>query len=67
MPGHLLSVFEPAIVLQTNCDAGSPPSVTSHRGKKTRILGPLANRCPTIVAVYNSSRHGRSKRVHTLE
>jgi hypothetical protein len=43
MSGHLLSVLEPSLVLQVNCDAGCPPGVTSDGGKKTRRLGPLSN------------------------
>ena len=35
MPGHLLSVLEPSIVLQVNGDAGCPPGVTSDGGKNT--------------------------------
>ncbi len=36
MPGHLLGVLEPSVVLQVDRDAGRPPGVTSYRGEKTR-------------------------------
>ena len=52
MPGHLLGVLEPAVVLQVNCDTGCPPGVTSDRGKKkTRHLGPLPNGSPGIIPI----------------
>ena len=36
MPGHLLGVLEPSVVLQVNSDASCPPGVTSDRDEKTR-------------------------------
>jgi len=44
MPGHLLGVLEPSVVLQVNRDAGRTPGVTSDWGEKTRRLGPLPYR-----------------------
>ena len=67
MPGHLLGVLEPSVVLQVNRDAGCPPGVTSNRGEKTRRLCPLPNRSPGVVAVKRSSGHCRSKRVKALK
>jgi hypothetical protein len=51
MPGHLLGVLEPSVVLQVNRDAGCSPGVTSNGSQKTRCLGPLPNRCPSVVPV----------------
>src|SRR5262249_7194389 len=67
MPGHLLGVFQPSVVLEVDRDAGSPPCMTSYRGKKTRISGPLADSRPGIVAVECSSGHCRSSRINALE
>src|SRR5208337_2853106 len=67
MPGHLLSVLEPSIVLQVNGDAGCPPGVTSDGGKKPRRLGPLPNGGPGVVAVKSSSGYGCPKRINALE
>jgi hypothetical protein len=36
MPGHLLIVLEPPVVLQVDRDPGRPPGVTSDGGEKTR-------------------------------
>ena len=36
MPGHLVGVLEPSVVLQVNRDARCPPGVTSKGGEKTR-------------------------------
>jgi hypothetical protein len=38
MPGHLLGVLEPSVVLQINRDAGCPPSVTSDGVRKLAAL-----------------------------
>jgi hypothetical protein len=51
MPGHLLGVLEPSIVLQVNRYTGCPPGVTSDRGKKTSRLGPLPNGSPGIIPI----------------
>jgi len=51
MPGHLLGVLEPSVVLQVNRDAGCSPSVTSYGGQKTRRLSPLPNCSPGIVSI----------------
>src|SRR5208283_877393 len=67
MPGHLLSVLEPSVVLQVNCDAGCPPGMTSDGGEKTRRLGSLPNSSPSVVTVKSSSGHCRSKRINALE
>jgi hypothetical protein len=38
MPGHLQGVFEPAVVLQINRDAGCPPGLTSDWSEKIAAL-----------------------------
>jgi hypothetical protein len=67
MFGHLLSLLEPAVVLQVNRDAGCPPGVTSDRGEKTRRLGPLPDSRPGVVPVKSSSGHCGFKRIKAPE
>src|SRR5260370_8250542 len=67
MPGHLLVVLDPSVVLQINRDAGCLPGVTSDRGEKTRSPGPLPDSRPGVVPVKSSSGHRRSNRINALE
>jgi len=67
MPGHLLGVLESSVVFQVDRDAGCPPGVTSDWSEKTRRLGPLPDRSPSVVAVKSSSGHCRSKGINALE
>ena len=67
MAGHLLSVLEPSVVLQVNCDPGCPPGMTSNRREKTRRLRPLSYCCPGVVPIKSSSGHGCPKRINALE
>ena len=64
MPGHLLGVLEPSVVLQINRDTGSPPGVTSDGSEKTRSSGPLADSSPGVIPVKSPSGHGCSKRIN---
>src|SRR3979411_58699 len=64
MPGHLLGVLEPSVVLQINRDTGSPPGVTSNGSEKTRSFGPLADSSPGVIPVQSTSGHGCSKRIN---
>ena len=56
MASHLLGVFESAIVLQVDRDAGCPPGMTSNGGEKTCRLGSLSNRSPGVVSVKLRAR-----------
>ena len=67
MPGHLLGVLEPSVVLQINRDTGSPPGVTSDGSEKTRSSGPLADSSPGVIPVKSPSGHGCSKRINALK
>ena len=67
MPGHLLGVLEPSVVLQVNRDASCPPGMTSDGGEKTCRLGPFPNCSPGVVAVQSMSRHLRSSRIYALK
>jgi hypothetical protein len=49
MRSHLLSMLEPASILQVNRHAGRGPGVTPDRSQKPSVARTFANGCPAIV------------------